>query len=85
VVKPLRGCFRLPVFLGNFDSPSDAIKVDHETRLARQADPAKLEEGCTIRESAAEVGITRQAVLKRKNSSPGLAQAIAVAREAGNF
>lgn len=43
----------------------------------------KLEEGCTIRESAAAVGITRQAVLKRKNSSPAFAQAVAAAREAG--
>ncbi len=43
----------------------------------------KLEEGCTIRESAAAVGITRQAVLKRKNASPAFAQAVAVAREVG--
>lgn len=43
----------------------------------------KLEEGCTIRESAAAVGISRQAVMKRKNVSPDFAQAVAVAREAG--
>jgi hypothetical protein len=43
----------------------------------------KLEEGCTIRESAAAVGITRQAVLKRKNASPDFAHAIALAREVG--
>jgi hypothetical protein len=43
----------------------------------------KLEEGCTIRESAAAVGITRQAVLKRKNSSADFAQAGAAAREVG--
>ena len=43
----------------------------------------KLAEGCTIRESAAEIGITRQAVLKRKNASPGFTQAVAVAREVG--
>ena len=43
----------------------------------------KLEEGCTIRESAAAVGITRQAVLKRKNASPDFADAVEAAREAG--
>jgi hypothetical protein len=43
----------------------------------------KLEEGCTIRESAAAVGITRQAVLKRQNSSSDFAQAVALARETG--
>jgi hypothetical protein len=43
----------------------------------------KLEEGCTIRESAAAVGITRQAVLKRKNASAAFAQAVAAARETG--
>ncbi len=43
----------------------------------------KLEEGCTIRESAAAVGITRQAVLKRKNVSPDFAQAVTAAREVG--
>ena len=43
----------------------------------------KLEEGCTIRESAAAVGISRQAVLKRKNASPDFAQAVAAARETG--
>jgi len=43
----------------------------------------KLEEGCTIRESAAAVGISRQAVLKRKNVSPDFAQAVAAARETG--
>lgn len=43
----------------------------------------KLEEGDTIREAAAAVGITRQAVLKRKNTSPDFAQAVAAARESG--
>ena len=43
----------------------------------------KLEEGCTIRESAAAVGISRQAVLKRKNVSQDFAQAVAAARETG--
>lgn len=43
----------------------------------------KLEEGCTIRESAAGVGITRQAVLKRQNTSPAFTQAVAAARETG--
>ena len=43
----------------------------------------KLEEGCTIRESAAAVGISWQAVLKRKNVSPDFAQAVAAARETG--
>ena len=43
----------------------------------------KLREGCTIREAAAVVGITRQAVLKRKNSSPEFADAVALARETG--
>ena len=43
----------------------------------------KLEEGCTIRESAAAVGISRQAVLKRQNVSPEFAQAVAAAREVG--
>ena len=43
----------------------------------------KLEEGCTIRDSAAAVGISRQAVLKRKNVSPDFAQAVAAARETG--
>lgn len=43
----------------------------------------KLEEGCTIRESAAAVGITRQAVLKRKSASTAFAQAVTEAREIG--
>ena len=43
----------------------------------------KLAEGCTIRESAAAVGITRQAVLKRRDASPDFAQAVVAAREAG--
>lgn len=43
----------------------------------------KLREGCTIREAAAAVGITRQAVLKRKNASPEFADAFALARETG--
>jgi hypothetical protein len=43
----------------------------------------KLEKGCTIRESAAAVGITRQAVLKRQNSSPDFATAVAAALETG--
>jgi hypothetical protein len=42
-----------------------------------------LQAGGTIRESAAAVGITRQAVLKRKNASPAFAQAVAAARETG--
>jgi hypothetical protein len=43
----------------------------------------KLAEGCTVRESAAAAGISRQAVLKRKNASPEFAQAVAAAREVG--
>ncbi len=43
----------------------------------------KLSEGCTFRESAAAAGISRQALLKRKNVSPDFAQAVALAREAG--
>jgi hypothetical protein len=43
----------------------------------------KLEEGCTIREAAAAVGISRQAVLKRQYVSPDFTQAVAAAREAG--
>lgn len=43
----------------------------------------KLGEGCTIRESADAAGISRQAVLKRKNVSPDFAQAVATAREVG--
>ena len=43
----------------------------------------KLEEGCTIQESAAAVGITRQAILKRRNTSPDFAQAVVAAREVG--
>ena len=44
---------------------------------------AKLREGCTIREAAKAAGITRQAVLKRKNASPEFAQAVTAAREIG--
>jgi hypothetical protein len=43
----------------------------------------KLEEGCTIREAAVAVGITRQAVLKRRSASADFAQDVAVARVAG--
>jgi hypothetical protein len=43
----------------------------------------KLGEGCTLRESADAAGISRQAVLKRKNVSPDFSQAVAAAREAG--
>ena len=43
----------------------------------------KLEEGCTIRESAAAVGITRQAVMKRKIASPDFSNAVSAAREIG--
>ena len=43
----------------------------------------KLREGCTIREAAAVVGITRQAVLKRKNASSEFAEAVALAYESG--
>lgn len=43
----------------------------------------KLTEGCTLKESAAVAGITRQAVLKRQNASPDFAQAVAAARETG--
>lgn len=45
---------------------------------------AKLAEGQLLREAAAAAGITRQAVLKRQNSSPDFAQAVAAAREAGS-
>ena len=43
----------------------------------------KLREGCTIREAAAVVGITRQAVLKRKNASSEFAEAVVLAYESG--
>ncbi len=43
----------------------------------------KLEEGCTFRETAEAVGISREAILKRKNASPAFAQAVAEAREVG--
>jgi hypothetical protein len=43
----------------------------------------KLREGCTIREAASSVGITRQAVLKRVNVSPEFADAVSLARETG--
>lgn len=43
----------------------------------------KLAEGCTLRESAEAAGISRQAVLKRVNTSPDFAYAVAAAREAG--
>ena len=43
----------------------------------------KLAEGCTFREAAAAAGISRQAVLKRKNLSSGFAEAIDLAREVG--
>ncbi len=56
-----------------------AMELDWHGKLILR----KLEEGCTIRESAAAVGISRQAVLKRKNASPDFAQAVAAAREAG--
>lgn len=55
------------------------MELDWRGRIILQ----KLKEGCTIRESAAAVGITRQAVLKRKNASPSFAQAVAEARETG--
>lgn len=44
---------------------------------------SKLAEGCTLREAAAAAGITRQAVLKRKNVSPDFARAVTAARETG--
>lgn len=44
---------------------------------------SKLRDGCTIRESAAAAGISRQAVLKRKKVSPDFEQAVVAAREAG--
>ena len=43
----------------------------------------KLREGCTLRESAAAVGITRQAVTKRVSASREFADAVAMARETG--
>lgn len=43
----------------------------------------KLREGCTIREAATVVGITRQAVLKRKNACPEFADAVLAARATG--
>ena len=43
----------------------------------------KLAAGDTIREAATAVGITRQAVLKRRKACPTFDNAFAVAREAG--
>lgn len=43
----------------------------------------KLREGCTFREAASAVGITRQAVLKRMNTSREFAEAVATARDKG--
>ncbi|RYG66248.1 hypothetical protein EON80_15815 [bacterium] len=44
---------------------------------------AKLAEGCTFREAAAAAGISRQALLKRKNASPVFEAAVKKARETG--
>jgi hypothetical protein len=44
---------------------------------------SKLSEGCTLKESAAVAGITRQAVLKRMNASLAFSQAVAESREMG--
>lgn len=43
----------------------------------------KLREGCTMREAASAVGITRQALLKRMNVSPEFKEAVSLARETG--
>lgn len=43
----------------------------------------KLREGCTLKEAASAVSITRQAVLKRVNASLEFADAVTLAREAG--
>ncbi|MBC8125668.1 MAG: hypothetical protein H8M99_00770 [Gloeobacteraceae cyanobacterium ES-bin-144] len=43
----------------------------------------KLAEGCTIREAANAAGITKQAVLKRRATSPSFSQAVTAARETG--
>jgi hypothetical protein len=43
----------------------------------------KLIEGCTSREAAAAVGISKQALLKRMNVSPDFKEAVTAAREAG--
>jgi hypothetical protein len=44
---------------------------------------AKLQQGCTIREAAQLAGITKQAILKRRNACPTFAQAVLDAREVG--
>jgi hypothetical protein len=44
----------------------------------------KLQEGCTIMEAAKVAGITKQAILKRRNASPAFAQAVAAERETGS-
>ena len=43
----------------------------------------KLSEGCLLREAAAAVGISKQALQKRMAVSPEFAQAVVAAREAG--
>ena len=43
----------------------------------------KLAEGCTIREAGSAVGITKQAILKRRGAFPEFAQAVTAARETG--
>ncbi len=44
---------------------------------------SKLAEGCTIQEAASAAGITKQAVLKRRNASRDFAAAVTEARETG--
>ena len=45
---------------------------------------SKLTEGCTLGESAAAAGISRQAVWKRMLVSPAFTQAISAVRQAGS-
>ena len=55
------------------------MKLDWRGRIIL----TKLAEGCTLKESAVVAGITRQAVLKRQNSSLEFAMAVVEAREVG--
>ncbi len=44
---------------------------------------AKLTEGCTIRKAGNAACITKQAILKRRATSPDFAETVAAARDAG--
>ena len=52
----------------------------HGIRLARQNHSPSAGGGCLLHEAAAVAGITRQAVLKRVNSSPDFDQAVVADR-----